>query len=156
MDWGGTRQNETWADLPSGRNFRLQFEKEGARPRLIERRYRLSRGAYNRLAVDDRVSHSARLSETQFCLNTMKSRGGSSASQMVFRPNPADLFMRQDGDSVRMGVEDASTSWCLDVRKFMTIGLRPGVCPGVEVAGDSAGSGIIRQRGELISSSAGS
>ena len=60
-------------------------------PSLSLPAFPLARGIYNRLAPDGRFSGKQISSEVQWRLNSIVSGGGNSASQLVFRPKPADL-----------------------------------------------------------------
>ena len=104
------RAGELAPDLFSGRKIRRQFLREEARPWSSERRNGLARSMDNRQAADGGSSDCAALHGVQFCLNTMLSRGGSPAYRTLCGSSPADLFMRQDGDSRQDFVQDTFTS----------------------------------------------
>ena len=92
MDEGGEWRHEVWTELRSERRIKLLLQGVGAHPWILERRNGLARGIYNRLEEDDRFPGGQILAEAQWCLNTLISGGGFLANQMVFGPNPADLF----------------------------------------------------------------
>ena len=77
---------------------------------MPDRRNGSLRGMYNRLAAGDRFASRATLNEVQFRLNTILSPGDFSANQLAFGPNPTDLSMWHDGNSVLEFAHDASLS----------------------------------------------
>ena len=107
MDECGEWKNELWADFCAGRRIKLQFQRVGAHPWLLERRDGPARGIYNRLIGDDRLLNKTILAEVQWCLNAMLSASGFSASQMAFCSNPLDLFGWEDGEKDVIFAQDA-------------------------------------------------
>ena len=96
MGDGGGWENDLRVDSRADRHIKLQYQCVGAHPWISERRNGLARGIYNRMHADDRHAGRQWISEVQFCLNTMLSTNGFSASQLMFGSNPADNFGWRD------------------------------------------------------------
>ena len=89
-------------------NIRRQFQFRVSW--LLGRWNGLLRDILFRRGADDRISDRGSLNEVQVCPSATLSHGGSSAYQVVPGRNPADLFMRQDGNIDSDLSRDASIS----------------------------------------------
>ena len=59
---------------------------------MLERRHTLDRRIFNLLNAEGRCTDRAIWNKAQFCLNNTLNRGGFSAYQIVFGPDPADWY----------------------------------------------------------------
>ena len=73
-------------DFRPGRRTGLQFQVACSHHWLLDRRKRVVRGMYHRLAADDRFARRQMLPEVQWCLGAFLSTGGYWAYQLFFGP----------------------------------------------------------------------
>ena len=69
-----------------------------------------ARGIYNHLKEADRPSRKQILADVQWRLHTLIPGGGFPTCQMVFGPNPVDLYGREDKDENLTLAPDTSIS----------------------------------------------
>ena len=89
---GVSRKNNLWRDLCVERRIKLVFQGVGTHPWISERRNGLARGIHNRLKADRYYTGPQISVEAQWRLNALVSASGYSAYQLVFGPNPMDLY----------------------------------------------------------------
>ena len=109
MDEGGAWKYEVWPDLCPGRRNKLQFQKVGARPRILVRRNGPARGIYNRAGADDRFSGDQILAEVQRRLNTAISGVDSRPTNWFL--DPMSRIFRAGRLGRRSALRPANTSF---------------------------------------------
>ena len=89
---------------------------------LLERRNGLARGIYDRLVADARFASKKIFAEPQYRLHTLLRPSGSSAYQLVFGYNSADLYGWQDGDDDFLLATGTSGSGVANLRSLLARG----------------------------------
>ena len=110
MDEGGEWEIEVRTELHPERRVKLYFQEVGAHTRILRRRDGLARAIFSRLVEEGRFLGKRIFAEAQWRLNTLICGGGYPAGQIIFGPNPADLFGWGDKDEGLLFAQDTSPS----------------------------------------------